>query len=164
MFNFIHKRAVASYIDELKKLIEVYSILEKEQLADYFIYSVWTRAGFQNEGHFKLPDGTQNLSPNVDYSMLSPLKSAIKILKKRGNATEAMALSIWIHTARGVVNVEMENEVDKLWQLIITTKNLWDKYLTKFYNEDKNRLDPKMLNETMALSKEILRNLPPKQS
>ena len=58
----------------------------------------------------------------------------------------------------------MKNEFDKLWQLLMTTKNLWDKYLTKFYNEDKNRLDPKMLSETMSLSKEILNNLPPKQS
>ena len=58
----------------------------------------------------------------------------------------------------------MKNEFDKLWQLLMTTKNLWDKYLTKFYNEDKNRLDPKMLSETMNLSKGILNNLPPKQS
>src|SRR3990167_7834293 len=126
MFNFIHKAAVKSYKSEIENLINAYSKLDKEQLADYLIMSVWTRAGMH---------------------------------------TEAVAMSIWTHSLRGLLyESEMKNEFDKLWQLLMTAKNLWDKYLTKFYNEDKNRLDPKMLSETMSLSKEILNNLPPKQS
>ena len=58
----------------------------------------------------------------------------------------------------------MQTELDKLWQLLMSTQCLWDKYLDKFYNEDKDRLDLEMLNKTLSLSKEILKNLPPKQS
>ena len=164
MFNFIHKHAVASYIDELKKLIDSYSVLEKDQLADYFVYSVWTRAGFQNEGHFKLPDGKQNLSSDVDYSMLSPLENAVKILAKQGSMTEATALSMWVHTARGFVNEEMENDLKKLWSLIMATKEFWETHLTKLYEDDKKSgMNPALLDSTLALSKKILVGVPPER-
>ena len=167
MFNFIHKAAVKSYKSEIENLINAYSKLDKEQLADYLIMSVWTRAGMQNEGLFKYPDGTKNNFPYLSAYpiMMSEFEKIIKAFRKQGMNTEAVAMSIWTHSLRGLLyESEMKNEFDKLWQLLMTTKNLWDKYLTKFYNEDKNRLDPKMLSETMNLSKEILSNLPPKQS
>lgn len=61
MFKFIHKVAVKNYKKELDNLIEVYSKLDKEQLADFLIMSVWTRAGMQNEGVFKYPDGQKTI-------------------------------------------------------------------------------------------------------
>ncbi|PKK82986.1 MAG: hypothetical protein CVT49_11010 [candidate division Zixibacteria bacterium HGW-Zixibacteria-1] len=167
MFNFIHKAAVKGYKRELEDLINIYSKLDKEQLADYLIMSVWTRAGMQNEGLFKYPDGTKNDFPYLSAYpiMMSEFEKIIKAFRKRGLNTEVVAMSIWVHSLRGLLfESELKNEFDKLWQLLMTTKDLWDKFLTKFYNEDKDRLDPEMLSKTMALSKKILNNLPPKQS
>lgn len=164
IFNFINKHAVTTYQDELSNLIDLYSSLNKEKLADYFVYSVWTRAGFQNEGHFKLPNGKHNLSPGVDYSMLAPIQNAISILKKQGNITEATALSIWLHSSRGVANAEMENSLKELWGLIMDTKKFWNAHLEELCEEDlKSGMDKNLLDATLALSKDILTNVPPKQ-
>lgn len=166
MFNFIHKHAVKVYKDELNKLIDLYSSLDKNQLADYFIYSVWTRAGFQNEGHFKFPNGEKNISPDMSAYplMLSVFNNVITVLKKKGSTTEAAALSIWVHTLRGLINVDMEGEVKKLWSLIMDTKEFWEIHLNKLYNDDKNfGMDQNLLDATLSLSKKILANVPPEQ-
>lgn len=159
--------AVKSYKKELNNLIEFFSKFDKEQLADFLIMSVWTRAGMQNEGFFKYPDGTKNILPYLSgYPiMMSEFEKIVKAFQRQGLNIEAAAISIWVHTCRGLLYYnEMQSELDKLWQLLMSTQSLWDKYLDKFYNEDKDRLDPKMLNKTLSLSKEILKNLPPKQS
>ncbi|MEX0998649.1 MAG: hypothetical protein WD000_01620 [Thermodesulfobacteriota bacterium] len=163
MFNFIHKRAVENYKSELRRLIDTYASIEKDELADYFVFSVWTRAGLQNEGHIQLPDGTQNLSSDLDYSMLSPLSSVVSTFNRRGNLIEAAALSIWVHSARGTVNTEMSNDLKELWELIMGTQNYWDTHLKKIYNEDQQSgMDKTLLEATFNLSKRILENVPPK--
>lgn len=167
MFKFLHKIAVKNYKKELDGLTEACSKLNKEQLADFLIMSVWTRAGMQNEGIFKYPDGQKNVLPYLSAYplMMSEFEKIVKAFQKQGLNTEAAAMSIWVHTCRGLLYYEeMKVELDKLWQLLMSTTSLWDKYLDKFYNEDKDRLDQEMLNKTLSLSKEILKNLPPKQS
>jgi len=167
MFKFIHKIAVKNYKKEIDNLIEAYSKLEKEQLADFLIMSVWTRAGMQNEGVFKYPDGQKNDLPYLSAYpfMMSEFEKIVKAFQRQGLNAEAAAISIWVHTCRGLLYYdEMQTKLDKLWQLLMSTQSLWDKYLDKFYNEDKDRLDPEMLKKTLSLSKEILKNLPPKQS
>lgn len=164
MFNFVHKRAVGFYKSELKQLIEFYASLDKDLLADYFIFSVWTRAGLQNEGRFRLPGGEDYMSSELGYFMLTPLQSVIKTYKRRGATTEAAALSIWAHSARGVVNAEMEDDLQNLWELIMSTQEFWDKHLNKLYNEYKNSgMASELLDATLALSKRILADTPPEQ-
>lgn len=164
IFSFIHKHAVASYQEDIKALIALYQPLEKRQLADYFVYSTWTRAGLQNEGHFKLPDGQLSLSSDLSYFMFPSLEGAVKTLRKRGSKTEAAALSIWMHSARGVVNKETDTELKRLWAMIMDTRDYWDEYLDKLYEDDKKSgMDQDLVNKTLALSKEILANVPPEQ-
>lgn len=164
IFSFIHKHAVASYQEEIKALIELYRPLEKRQLADYFVYSTWTRAGLQNEGHFKLPDGQPSFSSDVSYFMFPPLENAVKTLRKRGSRIEAAALSIWMHSARGVINQETDEDLKQLWALIMETQSYWDEYLNKLYEDDKKSgMDQGLVDRTLALSKEILANVPPEQ-
>lgn len=161
MFKFIHKIAVKNYKREVEELVNAFSSFNKEQLADLFIYSVWTRAGLQNQGHFKLPNGELNLSPRVDYSMLQPMENAVKTFKEKHFLTEAMALLIWVHTIRGIANIEMEDDLKKLWSLIMGTKEFWDKHLNEIHNKYKNKLDPAMTEKTLILIKKIFDNLPP---
>lgn len=164
IFSFIHKHAVASYQEDIKALIELYRPLEKRQLADYFVYSTWTRAGLQNEGHFKLPDGQPSLSSDASYFMFPHLENAVKTLRKRGSKTEAAALSIWMHSARGVVNQETGEDLKQLWALIMETRDYWDEYLEKLYEDDKKSgMDQDLANRTLVLSREILANVPPEQ-
>ncbi len=164
IFSFIHRHAVASYQDDIRALVELYRPLEKRQLADYFVYSTWTRAGLQNEGHFKLPDGQPSLSSDVSYFMLPPLQDAVKTLRKRGSNTEAAALSIWMYSARGVINQETDEELKQLWALIMDTRDYWDEHLSKLYEDDKKSgMDQALIERTFALSREILANVPPVQ-
>ena len=164
IFNFVHRHAVSNYQTELRNLLDSYSRLDKRQIADYFIFSVWTRAGLQNEGYFKLPDGKSSVSPDVSYFMLAPLQAAAKTFEKRGNRIEAQALSIWVQTMRGIVNTEMEADLKNLWQLIMRTNNYWEEYLDKIYQEDKiSGMDIQLLKNTLSLSKEILAKVPPEQ-
>ena len=161
----IHKVAVKGYKKEASHLINIYSKIDKEELADYLVMSVWTRAGMQIEGHFEFPDGQKDLSPDISYYMGFQFEKIVNGFKKRGLIQEAVAMSIWVHTVRGLLyNSEMGEEFNRLWQLLMTTSNLWDKHLDGFYYEDKNKLNPKKLNDTMVLAKEILKNLPPKRS
>jgi len=164
IFNFIHKHAVESYKSELKQLIVLYASLEKGVLADYFIYSVWTRAGLQNEGHFKLPGGEHNLSADLDYSMLDPLQRTVKYFLKRGSVIQANALSIWAYSARGIVSEELQEDLKELWVLIDGTRELWEARLTKLYNDDcASGMDKELADATFRLSKKILSNVPPKK-
>jgi hypothetical protein len=162
---YIHKVAVKNYKNEVNHLINIYSKIDQEELADYLVMSVWTRAGMQIEGHFKFPNGQKDLSPHISYYMWGQFEKIVNGFKKRGLIQEAVAMSIWVHTVRGLLyNSEMGEEFDRLWRLLMTTSNLWDKHLDGFYYEDKNKLNPEKLKDTMALAKEILKNLPPKRS
>lgn len=167
MFKFIHKRAIKIYKGEIESFIDNLSRLNQEELSELFIYSVWTRAGLQNEGFFVFPDGSTNLSPQLTAYpiMIEQFDCPIKHLRKKGRNTEAAFLSIWVHTLRGLLNSELSSEVDRLWVILMTTKNSWEKYLNKFYTEDiSSGVDPKLCEKTQALSKEILKYLPPKHS
>lgn len=165
MIGFIHKRAVKSYKQEIENFTAELSKLPPEQLADIFIMSVWTRAGMQNEGVFKYPDGQKYSLPYLSgYPILeSTFSKIVKSFRNQGLQTEAAAITIWVHTCRGLFNYnEMKNELDVLWKLLMNTKDFWSKYLDKYYNEDKARLDPALLEETRNLSKEMIKYLPPK--
>lgn len=97
----------------MEDLINAYSKLDKEQLADYLIMSVWTRAGMQNEGFFKYPDGTKNNFPYLSAYpiMMSEFEKIIKAFRKQGLNTETVAMSIWVHSLRGLLyESEMKNE------------------------------------------------------
>ena len=162
--SFIHKKAIRNYKEQLNMLIEGYSKIDKEELADYFIMSVWTRAGMQIEGHFRYPDGQIDISPTLSAWHWGTFEKIVNNFKRMGLYPEATAMSIWVHAARGILyEPKMQEEYNKFWQLLMSTNSLWDKYLNKFYEEDKNKLNSKMLNNTMALAKEILNNFPPKK-
>lgn len=164
MTNFIRKKAIKNYKKEARRLIDILSEFEKERLADYFIMSVWTRAGMQIEGHIKGPSGEKYISPKLSaYPILIPqFRKIVKAFSKRQLKTEATAMSIWLHSLRALLYYsELKQELNELWKLLMSTKNLWEKYLERFYNEDKQRLSSEMLNDTYDLSKKILENLPP---
>jgi ribosomal protein L40E len=163
--SFIHKIAIKNYRRGIKHLIDIYSKIDKEELADYLVMSVWTRSRAQIEGYFRFPDGQKNLLPDLYYYMWTDFERIVSEFKRRHLYREAIAMSIWVHTVRGLLyEPEIGGEFNRLWQLLMTTNNLWDKHVNKFYNEDKGKLSPQMLSDIMTLSKEILRNLPPKRS
>jgi hypothetical protein len=164
MFKFIHKLAIKGYKNDIETFINQISSLENEQLADYFICSVWTRAGLQNEGWFVFPDGSLNLSPRLSAYplMIEQFNRPIKLMRKRGQKIEPAFLSIWVYTLKGLIDPELDDVLSKMWSHLMATKDFWDFYLTKFYNDDlKSGTDPKLLDKTLALSKEILNQLPP---
>jgi len=161
--SFLHAQAIKGYKRELNSLVEAYSKINKEELADYFTMSVWTRAGMQIEGHFKYPDGQIDISPTLSAWHWGTFEKIVNNFKRMGLHTEAIAMSIWVHAARGIVyESEMREEYSKFWQLLMSSSSLWDKYLNKFYTEDMVKLSPKKLTDTMRLAREILDTLPPK--
>jgi len=167
IFSFIHKRAVQNYQRDLANLVDIYfriSNNDKRELADYFIFSVWTRAGIQVQGNFVLPNGGVYTSPELSYILYSHLNDVVAEFKKRGCRTEADAMSIWAHSANGVINAELETNLTRLWSIIEGTKVHWNDLLKEMYAEElKSGMDLNLLNETLELSKKILEQSPPAQ-
>jgi hypothetical protein len=164
LFNFIHKNATKFNNKQLTNLIEIYSKIDKEELADYFIFSVWTRAGLQIEGNIVLSDGYVNLSPEIDYSMYKLFFDVSNHFRKNGRKADAAAISIWAHSANGVVTAELECDLRKLWELIASTSEYWDEYLQKTHSHfEATSLSKETLDKTMSLSRQILENSPPSQ-
>lgn len=159
----IHQPAVKIYKKDFQNFVDMCSGLNQEQLAMYFICGTWLWAGIQNEGRLRLPDGKILITPKLEaYPLtISLLNEFIIEFKKKKLETEAFTLKFWLHSCRAMYIGELREEFDKLWSLILPTKELWDKYLDVNYNFDKNRIDDGLLQKTLVLTKEILKNLPP---
>lgn len=167
IFRFINKLAVRSYRRELHEFIDTLSGINTEALARFLIVSVWTRAGLQTEGRFCFPAGKPIRSPQLTAypHMLSFFEDVVKIFRQRGQDTEAAGISIWVHTLRCLINYhKMNDDLDRLWKVLMTTRDFWEENLQRLCDEDKDIVEPTALREALELSRAILRTLPPKPS
>lgn len=118
---------VNSHQNGLRKFTGDLEQLDDEAVASYFILSVWTRAGMQCEGHFKLPDGyIINTAELVAYPiMLAKFYDIVKAFYKKGLKTEGNALYIWIHTLRGFLYGEqLAQDLDRMWLRIMSSQKI----------------------------------------
>ncbi len=165
--KFVRSGAVKSWSKELDAFLEWYASQSRDMQADYFIYAVRTRAGFQHEGMFTLPDSTKNIEPELmAYPiMIDQFQKFIDHFNGSGNHTEAACLSIWVHTLRSFLYPELQPAIDRLWHTIMLTKDLWPEMLKQHYQKDvAEGLDTDLLKNTYGLSVAILKTLPPQNA
>jgi len=158
------KDAGKSYLRELIEFTNICKSFEKEELAAFFVSSVWTRAGMQCEGIFTYLNGEKNICSKLsDYPiMLLQFEKIIEKFSNNGFHAEAAAMSIWTHTLKAIINsYETTSEYMDLWNLLISTKIFWEQKLMNLYDDDKNRVDPQLLKDTLVLFREIINELPP---
>lgn len=163
MFNFIHKNVVKIYKRQLVTLSADLSTRSPKEVSDFLIYAVWTRAGLQTDGHIKFFKNEVYPSPKLIYTpqLLLDFKKIVDIFNKKNLNFQAASMSLWVHTIRAILNPELKNDINNLWAILINSKKYWNDSLLALYNEDKNKIDEKLLNLTLKLSREILKNIPP---
>ncbi len=170
--NIIRKLAVRSYRKELIEFTDMLSRSNEENVAIFLVYSVWLRSILQNEGHinpFKRLDSSNiniDLEPELHaYSFM--LEDFVKIISfddKQGETSKSLVLRLWVHTLRSIIHPELNDEIKKLWELIIKSKICWNEKLEIIYKEDiQLGIEKEFVENTLKLSKEILKCLPPKQ-
>jgi len=170
--NIIRKLAVRSYRKNLIKFVDILSSLNEDKSATFLIYSVWLRSILQNEGHINPIKYLDSPNINIDLEpelhaypfMLKDFESTIRFLDKQGETSKSSALSLWVHTLRGIIRPELNDEIKNLWQLIIKSKRYWNEKLESIYKEDISLgIEKEFVENTLKLSKEIIKCLPPKQ-
>lgn len=162
--QFIRNTATNSWRRELDDFVATYKGLPRHKQADYFIFSVRTRAGMQVEGHFTYPDGTVNAEVELSAYpiMLKQFERIAKLFHEKNAETEAASITIWVHTLRAFLYPELRPSVEQLWDTIIKTKDLWPEMIKHHRSLDKEILDPEVFKSTYELVAEILKTLPPK--
>jgi len=170
--NIIRKLAVRSYKKELIQLTDVLSTFSEEKVATFLIYSVWLRSILQNEGHI---NPIKHLDPskiNIDLEpelhaypfMLKDLENTISFLDKQGETSKSSTLGLWVHTLRSIIRPELNDKINNLWELIMKSKRYWNEKLEIIYKEDiQLEIEKEFVENTLNLSEEILKCLPPKQ-
>ena len=121
------------------------------------MFSVWTRAGMQNEGAFKFPDGTLNLeSELLGYPiMLSQFTKIRKSFIRKGLTHEGNTMLVWVHSLRALLyKEELRIEANYMWKKILSSKNLWGELFTEI-EESNPDIDHALRVATMKLCLEI---------
>lgn len=141
-------------------------------MATFLIYSVWLRSILQNEGHINPIKHLDSSNINIDLEselhaypfMLKDFENTISFLDKQGEISKSSTLRLWVHTLRGIMRPELNGEINNLWELIIKSKRYWNEKLEIIYKEDiQLGIEKEFVENTLKLSKEILKCLPPKQ-
>ncbi len=163
--KFIRNAAVKGWSKELDQFLAMYEDQTRTQQADYFIYSVRTRAGLQLEGILGFPEGSRNNEPELmAYPIMSSqFEKVIDHFNQNGPTTEAACLSIWLHTLRSFLYPELKPSVGRLWSIILSTKDLWPEMLQYHYKLDvaDGSINKEKLRDTYGLATTILKTLPP---
>ena len=172
LMNIIRKLAVRSYRKELVELIDMLSKTSEDKVATFLVHSVWLRSILQNEGHINPYKRIDPSNINLDLEpelhaypiMLMDFESVIKFLNKQGLTVKSLVLKLWVHTLRGIIRPELNREINNLWDLIIKSNRYWNEKLEGSYTEDiELGKENEFVDNTLKLSKEILKCLPPKQ-
>lgn len=170
--NFIRKLAVKSYRKELIQFTEMLSTLDKKKLANFLAYSVWIRSILQIEGHINPMRWIESSCDDVDLEpefhaypfMLKDIKQFIKFLNKQNQKSKSLSLMLWAHSLQAVIRPELNNEINSLWKLIMTSKKYWHEEIQLMYEEDISLgIEPNFVDKTAKMAKEIIKCLPPKQ-
>lgn len=163
MFNFIHRNAVKIYQRQIANLSADLAKRDTREVSDFLICAVWTRAGLQTGGHIKSFKDEVYTSPKLIYTpqLLLDFKELVDIFNKKNLNFQAASMSLWVHSIRAIQNPELKNDINNLWAVLINSKTYWNDSLLELFEEDKNKIDEKLLDSTFKLSLEILKNIPP---
>ena len=170
--NIIRKLAVRSYRKELIEFTDMLLRLNEEKVAIFLIYSVWLRSILQNEGHINPFKRLDSSNINIDLEpelhaypiMLEDFAKTIGFLDKQGETSKSSTLRLWVHTLRSIIRPELNAEILKLLELILKGKIYWNEKLEIIYKEDiQSGIEKEFVENTLKLSKDILKCLPPKQ-
>ncbi len=167
MFHFVRKTSLKSYQVEFKNYADYIVGMSDEDVAEWFVISVWTRAGMQSEGHFTFSDGYVNDSAQLTgYPvMISQFLNIIKVFEKEGLKKEGYVLYIWVHSLRYFLYGEpLKEEFDRVWDKILASKDYWRENLKVLYDSDKDRIEASKLDKALKLSLEILNDVPPSKN
>lgn len=170
--NIIRKLADRSYRKDLTEFTEMLSILNEEKVAIFLIYSVWLRSILQNEGHINSLKRIDSSNIDIDLEpelhaypiMLNDFTKTIKFLFKQRQSLKASVLSLWVHTLRSIIRPELNAEIMELWKIILKNIIYWNEKLENIYREViELGIKRESVENTLKLSKDILKCLPPKQ-
>lgn len=165
--GFIRKLAVKSYSKELSMMIDGLSKIDIEQIATILIYSVWLRATLEIERNLPVVEGVNGeLDPELHMYpiLLEAIQKWMSVLKKNGQETKSFSLSIWVHTLRSILRPELSLEGNRLWDILMSSKSYWEKFLTRIRDEDiQLGIQYEQVINTEKHARAILQCLPPKQ-
>jgi hypothetical protein len=171
--NFIRNFAVKSYRKELIRYENVLAGMNEKQLAKYLIFSVWVRSILQIEGHINpMRWVDSSSSENIDLEpelhiypfMLKDINNFSKFLNKNKQKTKSFALLLWTYTLKAIIRPELNEEINRIWGMIMKTKPYWKDEIRQMREEDiEIGIEKDFVSKTEQMVKEIIKTLPPKQ-
>ncbi|MCA9346819.1 hypothetical protein KC960_04985 [Candidatus Saccharibacteria bacterium] len=155
--GFIRKSAIKSYKRELSAFNSMIEDVDDRELADLFVFGLWTRAGMQVEGSISLPGNEPYLMPElVAYPILQgQFQGIMKAFQKKGLIREGNSMLFWIFSCRALLyREELKDEINFMWSRVLETKAHWDELLTDI-EEENTEIDRDTRIKTLKLALEI---------